>query len=518
MPKVPIRVSRKILADVSSGIYRTPANALKEVVSNAFDAGAHRVYISTNEPYFDTFTCEDDGEGMTASDFKEIMTRIGSSSKRSSGTVSLTTGRPIIGKIGIGILAVAQICNKFSVISKKKGSKTYFHAIIDLKQFDEVEKETSYLEGSNNIDLGSYEIEENLEDENGKNKQYTKIIMEDIKEGFNIKLIEEKTKNIFSIIQKASQSENFIDFIDSVKNKKFNEISRYDQLIWELGLLSPVEYVEHGPLPDNAIIKKEISQLKDNDFKVFVDGYEIRKPIIFPTNKELKNKNEDFKIYSYISFSGKIEKTRLSFTGYLFHQRTRVQPAELQGILIRIKGVGVGSYDRTFLHYPKSEGPMFSQLSGEIFVSEGLEEALNIDRNSFNETHKHYLTLQEFLWNYLGGENGVFKDIRLRSKKRQEKYHATESEGKLQDFLEYIKKIDGQTIEIERKENENDKPYHYDKRSKKVTFYSHPFWAKNRQEKFMQEKFVLALIAAKRGAGTIEEFEDKFLQLLKRGK
>ena len=66
MPRVPISVSKKILADVSSGIYRTPANALKEVASNAFDAGAHRVHISTNAPYFDVFTCEDDGAGISA--------------------------------------------------------------------------------------------------------------------------------------------------------------------------------------------------------------------------------------------------------------------------------------------------------------------------------------------------------------------------------------------------------------------------------------------------------------------
>jgi len=77
MPTLPIKVSKKILADVSSGIYRTPANAVKEVVSNAFDAGAHRVYISTNGPYFDTFTCKDDGEGISAKEFMEIMLRIG---------------------------------------------------------------------------------------------------------------------------------------------------------------------------------------------------------------------------------------------------------------------------------------------------------------------------------------------------------------------------------------------------------------------------------------------------------
>ena len=518
MPTVPIRVSKKILADVSSGIYRTPANALKEVVSNAFDAGAHRVYISTNEPYFDTFTCEDDGEGMSGGEFKKIMVRIGSSGKRAEGTISPTTNRPIIGKIGIGLLAVAQICNRFAVISKKKGSKTYFHASVDLKQFDDIEQESSYRRGSGEIDLGSYEIEEKLRDEVGEDRHYTKIIMEEIKEGFCTKLVEEKTKRDFAIARKAAKSESFVNFINSIKKKKFNEISQYDQLIWELGLLCPVEYVGTGPLPDNAIIGREKRTLKNHDFKVFVDGFEIRKPIIFPTNEVLGKKDADFKTYPYISFSKKVDGGKLSFTGYLFHQRTRIQPAELQGILIRIKGVGVGSYDRTFLRYPKAEGPMFSQLSGEIFVEDGLEEALNIDRNSFNETHKHFLKLQEVLWEYLGGEDGVFKDIRRRSKERQERVHAAESESELSKFIGAIEELEGLSIKVERREKAKDVPYTYDKRRRRLIIHSHPFWARSRKERLMQEKLVVALSAAREGVSTIAAFEKKFLRLLTRGK
>ena len=518
MPTVPIRVSKKILADVSSGIYRTPANALKEVVSNAFDAGAHRVYISTNAPYFDTFTCEDDGEGMTASEFQKIMQRIGSSGKRAEGTISLKTNRPIIGKIGIGLLAVAQICNKFAVISKKKGSSTYFHARVDLKQFEDVEKENSYKKGMGDIDLGNYEIEEELKDEVGKDRHYTKIIMEEIKEGFSTKLVEEKTTANFTIARKASKSQNFDDFVNSIKREKFNEISQYDQLIWELGLLCPVEYVGDGPLPDNKIIIREIQRLKSYNFKVLVDGFEIRKPMIFPTNEVLKINNEDFKIYSYISFNKEVDRSKLSFSGYLFHQRTRIQPAELQGILIRIKEVGVGSYDRTFMHYPKAEGPMFGQLSGEIFVDEGLEEALNIDRNSFNETHKHFLKLQEFLWEYLGGEDGVFKDIRLRSKKRQERVHTAESESELGRFIKAIEELDGIFIKIERQEKVKDVPYTFDKRRNTLIMHSHPFWARSRKERLMQEKFIVALNVARKGASTIEAFEKKLLRLLERGK
>jgi len=514
MSKRSIRVSKKILADVSSGIYRTPANALKEIVSNAFDGGAHRVHISTNAPYFDVFTCEDDGEGMSAEQFNQIMQRIGSSNKRAGGNISKTSSRPIIGKIGIGLLAVAQICNKFSVISKRKGSKTYFHATIDLKQFDEIEKENAYLQGEGNIDLGKYEIEEDLEDEVGPGRHYTKIVMQDIKEGFSNKLIGKAAKKSFRVQEKAAQGETFEQFVESVKGKKFNELSQYDQLIWELGLLCPVEYIDGAPLPNNRVLHREITMLRDYNFKVFVDGYEIRKPIRFPTNQVLGEDRLDCRTYPHILFDRTLGGSRLRFTGYLFHQRTRIQPAELQGILIRIKGVGVGSYDRTFLHYPKSEGPMFSQLSGEIFVEQALEEALNIDRNSFNETHSHYLALQEYLWAYLSHKPGVFNDIRNRSKKRRDQIRKKQADEHLEKFTEIIRNREGITVRCERRDEEGEAPYQCSKRTKTVAFYSHPFWARKASERFAQEKAVVAMAAAMMVAKNVNEFEKVFIRLL----
>jgi hypothetical protein len=515
MRYIPISVSKKILADISSGIYRTPANALKELVSNAFDASAHKVIISTNAPYFDVFTCEDDGEGITAKEFEEVLKIIGSSTKRAGG-IHFKKGRPIIGKIGIGLLAVAQICHKFTVISKKAREKTYFEATIDLKQFEEVEKDTSYWDGSGKISLGKCQIEDGLKDEVGPKRHYTKIIMEDLKEGFRNKLLEEEPKRIFKITEKAVKSENLIMFIDSIKKKNFNELSQYDQLIWELGILCPVEYIDDGPLPDNTILQSEIEKLKKYNFKVFVDGFGIRKPIMFPTEVELKEKGVDYRIYPYISFNKKIDNSKLSFTGYLFHQRKKIQPAELQGILIRIKGVAIGSYDRTFLHYPKAEGPMFNQLSGEIFVEEGIEEALNIDRNSFNETHPHYLKLQEFLWNYLGGKKGVFKDIRKRSKERRDIFHSKESEKELLKVREIIKTLFEVDISLQRIKKENTEPYYYNRKEKKLMFYSHPFWTKNRRQRLIREKLVLEIVAAKEISTSIDSFEKNLIRLFSR--
>src|SRR3990170_1887333 len=108
MRDIPINVSKKILADISSGIYRTPANALKELISNSFDACATEVFVNTGYSNFDIFTISDNGMGMSVDDFIYYMKHIGGSIKRVGREVS-ECGRPIIGKLGIGILAVSQI-------------------------------------------------------------------------------------------------------------------------------------------------------------------------------------------------------------------------------------------------------------------------------------------------------------------------------------------------------------------------------------------------------------------------
>lgn len=133
-----VDVSAKIIADVSSGIYRTPANALKELISNSFDADARTAIITTDYPDFDVFTCSDDGDGMTVAKFEDIMKRIGGTDKRAISERT-RTGRPVIGRIGIGILAIAQICNKFTIISSTKEASTRFEATIDLGEFHEQE-------------------------------------------------------------------------------------------------------------------------------------------------------------------------------------------------------------------------------------------------------------------------------------------------------------------------------------------------------------------------------------------
>jgi hypothetical protein len=60
--------------------------------------------------------------------------------------------------------------------------------------------------------------------------------------------------------------------------------------------------------------------------------------------------------------------------------------------------VGIGGYDSTFLKFYKEIETIRNRwVSGEIFVDEGLESSLNIDRDSFNEHDEHYKRLQSHL-------------------------------------------------------------------------------------------------------------------------
>src|ERR1700674_294755 len=112
-----IRVHEKALAHLSRGLYRSPASAIRELVSKAWDARARTVRINTNYPNFLQISVQDDGDGFTKDEFVQLMQGgIGNSEKRSQGAKVIE--RPVIGRLGIGLLGVAQICPSFTIRSQ----------------------------------------------------------------------------------------------------------------------------------------------------------------------------------------------------------------------------------------------------------------------------------------------------------------------------------------------------------------------------------------------------------------
>src|ERR1043165_8266145 len=127
----PIKLSAKVFAHLSQGLYRTPAGAIKELISNSFDADARLVKLHTGFPTFETFSCQDNGTGMSQDEFQRLMNRgVGSSYKRTPTVLKTDRGRPVIGRLGLGILSLAQICTRFDIVSHHKENKTAVRATI----------------------------------------------------------------------------------------------------------------------------------------------------------------------------------------------------------------------------------------------------------------------------------------------------------------------------------------------------------------------------------------------------
>lgn len=466
-----IDVSAKIIADISSGIYRTPANALKELISNSFDSDAKTAIVTTNYPNFDVITCSDYGRGMTLSKFEQVMRRIGGSDKRSVESAITPLGRPIIGKIGIGILAVAQICRKFTVISSTKDDKNQFEAVIDLKPFHDQEAYKLNLRDQK-VNIGEYEVEEIEKEET--DKSYTRIVLEEIDEGFKSRLLDIPNKAVAGFKFKKTDPETFEEFIDWFKDKKTKDVPEYLRLLWELALISPIPYPKAGPVPNSKTMEVIKNRLLKYDFNVVVDGIKLLKPVLFPYPEDTKDRHFDWKTYD-ISYDDVVENSPLKFSGYIYHQNKAIIPPELRGLMIRIRNVGIGGYDRSFLGFPQSVGPIIAGMTGELYVEEGLEDALNIDRNSFRETDLHYIKLQEEIFDNLSKsreKGGILADARYRSKIVQDKKRSDLLAGEFDALEKTIQKIYGRSLKIERIDKQSDVPVRLNFPNSRIEIYS----------------------------------------------
>ena len=126
-----------------------------------------------------------------------------------------------------------------------------------------------------------------------------------------------------------------------------------------------------------TMISERQSKLNNWQFNVTFDGVQLYRYLQLPQGKGIPR-------VFYTSFSDTIADRPLSFSGYIYAQTEAVRPLELSGIQIRLRGVGIGGYDSTFLnYYERIETIRNRWVSGEIFIDDGLEAALNLDRDSF---------------------------------------------------------------------------------------------------------------------------------------
>lgn len=261
--------------------------------------------------------------------------------------------------------------------------------------------------------------------------------------------------------------------MDAVENE-FSRIDRPDlattldsylEMLWSLGLSAPVQYVDCHPFDlqqqgghlklywitrergrgqeirlrrgqtVREAVREQVSgnpALTDGagpggEFRVLIDGVELRRPIRFKFQKTEK-RGLDFAVL----FVGKYEPNLseiltsqrggdLSLEAYLFWTG-RVVPKENNGVLIRIRGASGALFDPTFFKYQVSEQTRLRQITSELLVHSGLDAALNIDRESFNFAHPHVQLVTIWLHHAIRLLTNRLKDeaARLRQARRDE--------------------------------------------------------------------------------------------------
>ncbi|MGQ4508116.1 ATP-binding protein [Dermabacteraceae bacterium P13128] len=208
----------------------------------------------------------------------------------------------------------------------------------------------------------------------------------------------------------------------------------YLQMIWSLSLALPLPYVDKGIFEEDlsddwagfygisndlnggakrlegnscTATVREVAGLGkaehiDDEFCVLVDGIQLSRPIKFrnlPTTKHILKKPLVFVgglREEFTKINRGVSAGPLEFEAYLFWT-PKVAPTEHQGVLVRIHGASGTLFDSTFFNYQVSEVVRLRQITCEIFVKQGLEAALNIDRESFNTAHPHTVALTRWL-------------------------------------------------------------------------------------------------------------------------
>jgi len=171
-----------------------------------------------------------------------------------------------------------------------------------------------------------------------------------------------------------------------------------------------------------------------DDFRVVIDDLELHRPLVFRDLPATSNK-----VKSPMMFVGQLRETfpgvdrelsggPLAFQAYLLWA-PKIAPVDHIGALVRVHGASGTLFDPSFLRYQVQEPTRLRQISCEIFVTEGLDSAINLDRESFNFAHAHIVRLTSWLHNALSRaitqQKQVASFVRQRAKAQGEEIESS---------------------------------------------------------------------------------------------
>ena len=217
--------SLEILNLLGKGLYRSFATVIAEAISNSWDAEATEVYITIEK---DKLTVEDNGRGMNSEDFQSKFLRIGYSRREDKNNKSK---RNVIGRKGIGKLAMLSISERVTIFSKKKDFEITGGKINNPELDKNIKKDESYS-------LGSLTTEDIKNEFGGKLEHGTKIIFEKFKTRLNNEnIIRKYLATQFNFVFNLNKNDNFKIIVNGkeIGEDDLEKLNDNTQFLWFLG-------------------------------------------------------------------------------------------------------------------------------------------------------------------------------------------------------------------------------------------------------------------------------------------
>jgi hypothetical protein len=251
-------------------------------VSNSSDADAKELRISLHSVPTENgdelhLTFFDDGEGMEfdkkhpgKSDFANYLIIGGQSRRERSGMDQTPSGRPLIGFMGVGSLAVASWCKHIVVVTKKKGRKQALHARVAYsKFFDDRHVQRDPI-------TNQYEFEWELINVSPEDisKSWTMIDMVGLRKEIADDLSEQSSD--YGLLNGGYKQ--FTGLTQRADRRSFKDYKGLIRFMHELALMIPVEYPEGAPINDPPR-KRLAGDIKNAALDMYLQGVKLHRPM-----------------------------------------------------------------------------------------------------------------------------------------------------------------------------------------------------------------------------------------------
>lgn len=330
-----ITVDKTIVSLLSKFTYeRSFPYALREVVSNAYDADATQVRIQI-ELDKNRVVIHDNGTGMTKSEF-DFYLRIAGQKRGKRETPKF--GRKRVGQFGVGFLAILPFCETLRITSTTENSDEVFTAEIPAWRF--------FRDDSKPLDVNEVEVAgEVSRSEKLKPQHYTEITL--------VKLT--------NLTRRYFTAKPQVDRKDRVASWPVME-----RLKWELQEDLPLPFSEDSPLNSILAYPEPIGM------EVYFQG------------KRLERNCVGGEVLDH----GELNIEGVKFRYAIVTPWKSVKPFDARGLKLRLNNVGVGARQT----FGTDIGRKYSRLhwiSGEVQVLSGLDGAVTLSRDAIVATPEY---------------------------------------------------------------------------------------------------------------------------------